>query len=235
MNEMPLVFIHGSGCDQTVWSGQVDEIGDDGRIILIDLPGRGAERTPPTASFQELVDHARSRIPAAPGVVVGHSLGAAVALSLALEARAAGVVLVGAAPKVAIPESMADKAERNFDATLEGLRRALFHKDSDPRLQEAGLNVMRRVSPRALANDLRAASSVDFTNSAHNLSIPALFVCGSHDRVTPPTASMELQRLVGGGLEVIDGAGHMPMLEKRTEFNSLLRRFWGDVAGRSSD
>lgn len=227
IKDAPLVFIHGSGCDKTVWSGQVDEIGGERRIVLIDLPGRGDEHVPSTASFQQLVDFSRGKIPAEPAVVVGHSLGAAVTLSLALtEAdRMAGVVLVGAAPNVSIPFSMADSVERNFDETLESLRRALFHKNSDPRLQELGLSVMRRVPAGTLANDLRAASSFDFTRSAHRLSMQVLLICGSHDRVTPQTASVALQRLIGGRLEIIDGAGHMPMIEKRTEFNNILRAF----------
>lgn len=227
MRDGPLVLIHGTGCDSTVWSGQVNEFGGEREILLVDLPGRREEQMPSTSSFHELVDHTRGKLPAERALVVGHSLGAAVALNLALadEDRIAGVVLVGAAPNVTIPQLMADNAEHDFDNTLERLRRALFHRNSDPRLQELGLCVMRQVSPGALANDLRAASSFDFAASAHRLSIPVLLICGSHDRVMPEAASVKLQQLIGGHLEIIDGAGHMPMIEKSVEFNNILRAF----------
>jgi hypothetical protein len=51
-------------------------------------------------------------------------------------------------------------------------------------------------------------------------------VVGEHDRVTPPGAAIELAgALPEARLVVIEGAGHMPMLERPLELNREIRGF----------
>jgi hypothetical protein len=56
---------------------------------------------------------------------------------------------------------------------------------------------------------------------------------GEHDRVTPPSSAVGLvAELPDGRLEVIEGAGHIPMMEAHEEFNRRLARFADQVFGR---
>lgn len=60
----------------------------------------------------------------------------------------------------------------------------------------------------------------------NSLSIPVLVIVGTHDRITPlPVARGLSMALPHSQLEIIDGAGHCPMLEKPDEWNSAVQRF----------
>ncbi len=51
-------------------------------------------------------------------------------------------------------------------------------------------------------------------------------VCGSDDLLTPPKyAHFLAEKIEGARLEIIDGAGHMVMIEKPDEFNRRVMDF----------
>src|SRR5687768_6784879 len=83
-----LVFIHGAGDSAAVWERQVRHFGSHHRVLAIDLPGHGRR-----LSEEALKSHDRNAEEAgrqirvggfSNPVLVGHSMGGAVALSLAL-------------------------------------------------------------------------------------------------------------------------------------------------------
>jgi alpha-beta hydrolase superfamily lysophospholipase len=60
--------------------------------------------------------------------------------------------------------------------------------------------------------------------------VPTLVAVGEHDRVTPPSAAVQLVgALPFGRLEVIPRAGHQSMLERHDDVNDLLSRFADEV------
>src|SRR5688572_22406671 len=83
-----LVFIHGAGASAGVWERQVEHLSQAHEVLAVALPGHGSG-----ASAQAFADHerhaeevvrlARERGFAWP-VLVGHALGGAVALTIAL-------------------------------------------------------------------------------------------------------------------------------------------------------
>jgi pimeloyl-ACP methyl ester carboxylesterase len=67
---------------------------------------------------------------------------------------------------------------------------------------------------------------MDLRHALPRVSVPALVVVGEHDRVTPPSAAVELVGgLPDGRLVVIEHGGHMAMLERPAEVNHELRVF----------
>ena len=62
-----------------------------------------------------------------------------------------------------------------------------------------------------------------FRDRLADYSGPALVVRGAHDRIVPPGPADGLPGTVR--VEVVDGAGHMPMMESPAEFNRLLLGF----------
>ena len=107
--DQPLVFLHGSGDSGRVWRSQLSHFGPQ-RAIAIDLPGHGQrpDTLPPEVSVQdyahvvyELITHnLRLELP----IIAGHSLGGAIALSLALEHSAAfsGFILIGTGARLRV-------------------------------------------------------------------------------------------------------------------------------------
>src|SRR5919107_1204705 len=102
-----LVFVHGLGGSQTTWATVLGNFAENYRVVALDLPGHGASsKLSPdeggdysvpalAAALGEVIE----KLDLAPAVVVGHSLGGAAALDLALTRPklVRGVVLVNSA------------------------------------------------------------------------------------------------------------------------------------------
>jgi pimeloyl-ACP methyl ester carboxylesterase len=82
-----------------------------------------------------------------------------------------------------------------------------------------------------LYGDLSACNELNLTGEAEKITVPALIICGAEDKMTPPDFSSKLAASINGAmLEIIDGAGHMVMLEKPDEFNMSLDKFAASIS-----
>ena len=71
-----------------------------------------------------------------------------------------------------------------------------------------------------------ACSRFDITAEADNISVPVLAICGREDKMTPPAASEAIASAVEGArFVVVEGAGHMVMMERPDAFNAALIDF----------
>jgi pimeloyl-ACP methyl ester carboxylesterase len=87
-------------------------------------------------------------------------------------------------------------------------------------------HLLEQTPPEVLVYVLQTLRFMDCTAGLEEIDVPTLVVCGSRDRLTPPTASLAIANAIHTAeLAVIRGAGHMPMLEKPDRFNALLRAF----------
>ncbi len=116
-----IVLIHGWQADRRVWQGAIAALGSGVRAIAIDLRGSGASadaRGPYTLEryaqdVRELIDG----LDIAPAIVVGHSMGATVALRLAVDAPQSVRALVLIAPVPASGGGYSPKGEAYLRAT----------------------------------------------------------------------------------------------------------------------
>jgi pimeloyl-ACP methyl ester carboxylesterase len=73
---------------------------------------------------------------------------------------------------------------------------------------------------------LAGLMDMDLRHALQHVRVPSLVIVGDHDRVTPPASAMALAgELPDGRLEVLEGAGHVLMLERHEEFNEKLSAF----------
>ena len=80
---------------------------------------------------------------------------------------------------------------------------------------------------------LAGLMDVDLRPALRRVRVPALVLVGEHDRVTPPSSAVALAGdLPDGRLEVIEEAGHIPMIEAHEAFNERLERFAQGVLGK---
>lgn len=120
----PLLFIHGLTFDRSTWDPIVDRLADRFTCIAVDLPGHGGSDGPPrpldelAAAIHELV----AQLELGPPVVVGHSLGAALAGLYAAHQPARGLVMVDQAPYILPFATMIQE----FEPTLRSDFRAAF-------------------------------------------------------------------------------------------------------------
>ena len=87
--------------------------------------------------------------------------------------------------------------------------------------------MMKGTNPRGAAAALRArARRPDYAELLTEITVPTLIIVGSEDEFTPiADAEFIRERVTGSELAVIEGAGHMPNLERTEEFNQTVRRF----------
>jgi pimeloyl-ACP methyl ester carboxylesterase len=102
-----------------------------------------------------------------------------------------------------------------------------------PELARQVLALMLATSPEgAAAALLGRAERPDYLDLLGHIAVPTLVVVGSDDTFTPVNEAQQLQeRIPDATLVVIRDAGHMPNLERPTEFNGALRGLLEVVAG----
>src|SRR3989449_10263687 len=98
-----ILLIHGSAVSAGYWINQLCSLGDAFQVAAIDLPGHGKSDPIPQASveaYAETVGKFLEALGMDPVLVVGHSLGGAVAIALAAR-RPEAVAGLGPRPRVA--------------------------------------------------------------------------------------------------------------------------------------
>jgi pimeloyl-ACP methyl ester carboxylesterase len=81
-----------------------------------------------------------------------------------------------------------------------------------------------------LYGDLSACNNLDLTHAICKIKVPSLVICGAEDKMSPPDFSCQLAASISGAtLAIIEGAGHMVMLERPAEFNMTLTKFAASI------
>lgn len=206
------ILIHGSGGDHRVWALQSERL--EGALAL-DLPGHPegdaavdvAEIAAACATAVATID--------GPRVLVGHSLGGAVALEVAVRhpELVDGLVLISSAARLPVPEETVARARERFAEERERLIAGCFADPSAPMATETRA-ALDAIGPAVLAADYTACRTVELRGRLGAVRVPALVVVGSDDPFTPPWIAEELAReLPMSTMVVIPGARHMPMAE----------------------
>jgi pimeloyl-ACP methyl ester carboxylesterase len=242
----PLLLIHGVGARREAWDGVVAALGGRFTTIRFDLRGHGESSKPPgpysAALFAEdaraLLDH----LSVDRCHVAGHSLGATVALRLALDVpdRVARLALLSAA---------AGRTEEERHRVLERLaivehgipgehfRRSLPRWFSDE-FRRANPELLERYAARNMENDPRAyaaayrvLATTDLADEAARVRAPTLIVTGEGDiGSTPRMARLLRARIPGSRLEVLPGLRHAILIEAPERVAALLAGFFAGAA-----
>jgi pimeloyl-ACP methyl ester carboxylesterase len=237
----PVLIFHGNGAttEEMTASGLVEELAGKHRVIIPDRPGFGYTERPrfrrwtPEAQA-DLFLHFLDRLGIERALVIGHSLGTQVALSLAVLApnRVAGLVLMSgyyyptARPDVALVSPNAapvlgDVLDHTLTplvtrALLPGVYRALFAPAPVTRRFKRGFPhdlVLRPGHLHATASDTMylIPTAARLRRHYSGLRIPTAIVTGSSDRIVhkEPHALKLAGDLPDARLTIVSGAGHM--------------------------
>jgi pimeloyl-ACP methyl ester carboxylesterase len=94
------------------------------------------------------------------------------------------------------------------------------------------LHLAERTSSVVWTDGLSELIGMDFRHALPRVTVPALVAVGDQDRVTPPAAAVELAAaLPEGRLFIVEGAGHIAILERPERLNPELRSFAREVLG----
>ncbi|MGB0614078.1 MAG: alpha/beta fold hydrolase, partial [Miltoncostaeaceae bacterium] len=162
-----------------------------------------------------------------PLVMVGHSLGGAVALRVALARPdlAAGLVLVSTGARLPVPDDAIERIDLDFEAECARMvEQSWLHHEPD--LIRRGTNSVIAMGPESLRADYVSAREHDLRGRLGDLGAPALVVSGEEDPLVPTWLSEELaDELPDSSLAVIAGTAHVPQLERPDTIDLLIAAF----------
>ena len=236
-----VLLIHGAGMDRTVWSLQARYLAHHGRAVLaLDLPGHGKSCGPALNTIAEMADRVAAlldKLEISQATLVGHSMGALIALDLAgrRPERVRALALLGVAERMPVHPDLQAAAGRNEVLAAELVtswshaRRGQVGGHPAPGLWMAGsaVRLIDRAPDGVLAADLAACNAYDQSRErAANVRCPTLFLLGAADRMTPPLKAKPLIDAIAGARTItLPTAGHMMMTEQPDAVTDALRDF----------
>jgi pimeloyl-ACP methyl ester carboxylesterase len=230
--EIPtLVFIHGAGGDSTVWAYQFEYFKEKTSIYIPELPGHGQSRGSGATSIAEYADTVKDILDAldlTSVTLIGHSMGGAITQHLALHNpdRLESIVLVSTGARLKVSREILNRVKDHFQEVVATICDYGFGPEAPRDLIIRTQEQLRQNSPEVLYRDFAACNQFDLMEKVRYITLPTLILCGKMDGLTPIQYSRYLhEHISGSSLKLIEGAGHMVMLEKPEEFNRELEAF----------
>jgi pimeloyl-ACP methyl ester carboxylesterase len=231
-NRPPLILIHGAGGNLLTWHPHLRRLKGE-TVYALDLPGHGESQGAGRQSIQAYAEDTIRFMDAeniTNAVIMGISMGSAIALTLALHhpQRIAKIILIGGGAKMRVAQTILEAAgsANTFESAVETINANCFSDHAAPDLIRLSKEHMFNTSPPALHADLLACNQFDLTGQVANILTPALILCGTQDKMMPPKFSQSLQAgLPNAQLHLIENAGHMPQLEQPDIVITLIKHF----------
>jgi pimeloyl-ACP methyl ester carboxylesterase len=232
LSRPPLVLIHGAGGNHLSWPPELRRL-PDVRVFTLDLPGHGKTEGP---GRQSIEDYASSIVRfldeagIARAVFAGHSMGGAIALSLALDfpERVCGLGLIATGSRLPVAPAILENAATapTFLLAVKTLQQSFISPQTSPQLMDTIFKQLAANRQALLYSDLLACDRFDVTSRLDAIRTPALVVCGLEDKLTPVRYSEALATCIpGAALQTVDEAGHMIILEQPQRLAKLLNVF----------
>lgn len=244
-----VVMIHGGQQDHSIWALQSRYLAHHGFGVLVpDLPGHGRSAGPALASVESMADWVLALIAAAgasQAALVGHSMGALIAIEAA--ARAPQVVsriaLTGATAPMTVSEALLsatrDDEQRAFEMINQWSFSGVTHRPGSPGPGFSpfmtNMRLMQRQPRGTLFNDFNACNAYAAgLERAAALACPVLFVLGTKDAMTPPrTARTLISATRDATVVTVPGAGHNLMAERPDALLDALRTFLSPLQSKT--
>jgi pimeloyl-ACP methyl ester carboxylesterase len=239
----PLVLIHGVGMNASIWTPQIEALRNDFDVVAYDMLGHGGSSRPSAdVKLLDYADQLRSVLDALRldrAHVVGHSMGALVALEFALahSARVGSVAALNAVycrtseQRAAVEQRAAALNDGRGTVSPDGTIARWFGDplpDGVRRAAETVRNLLEAVDPIGYARTYRLFATSDdaLRGRLGALNVPALFMTGELDPNSTPAMSQAMAKeAIKGRCEIISGERHMMPVTAPCEVNQRLRAF----------
>jgi pimeloyl-ACP methyl ester carboxylesterase len=247
-----VVLIHGVGMNQSVWAPQIDALTAAYQVIVYDMLGHGASALPtPAPTLDEYASQLEALLDAMKierAHVVGHSMGALVALEFALThpQRTLSVAALNAVydRTPAQREAVMSRAATLSDApAAAGVDATLSRWFGDPvpghltQAAQAVRDLLLSVDPIGYARTYRLFASSDDAHVGRlaHLAVPALFLTGECDPNSSPSMSLAMADVAPyGRAEVISNERHMMNVTDPARVNERLLAFLAEASAANA-
>ena len=228
MNPAAAILLPGNMCDTRLWSG-------GGDLLRAVLGERSIVCADADLARDDSIAAMAARALAAtdgPVLAIGFSMGAIVAVEMAVQApkRVVGLVLAGYNATADLPERAAIRPLQQAEVRAGGLERVLVEELKPNYLakcnrSDRGLLTLLRDMGMGLGEDVFVRQSEalrlrqDRRPVLRKLTIPVLYMCGLEDGLCPPDWHRQWATMTAGArLAMVAAAGHMLPLEQPRAF-----------------
>ena len=230
-----IIFLHGSGLSHIVWS-LVEQFfsNKNFNVLSIDLPGHGNSEGPCLKTIEEIADWLEkvfAKLKLEKVILIGHSQGCLEMLEYSnkYKNRLKKLVFIGGSYKMPVNQDLIDLAE-NGDSDAVKLMMKWGYEGSKKFI---GGNPIKRIiqSPRDISQilgvDLVACNNYANGSSAvKTIDCPTMFVFGALDKMVNIEVGKKFANMVdNSSTHIIDGCGHMIMIEKAFEMREKVLEF----------
>jgi pimeloyl-ACP methyl ester carboxylesterase len=242
--EPAVILVHGWCENADYWHTQFDTLKSRYTVVALDLAGHGASGANRTdwsiANYAADLATVARQIPNAHLVLVGHSMGADVALAAVprIGPRVIGVIAVDALRSVGMPPLTAGEIEAKiapFRSDFVGSTRALvteqlFEKGADPLLVQKVAYDMSLRSPAVAVPTLEKLLAFDLATVLPSVHVPVYAI---NSDLAPTDADRIRKSLPDFTLDLLPHSGSFLMLEAPARFNPLLMKDIDALASRA--
>jgi pimeloyl-ACP methyl ester carboxylesterase len=250
----PLVLIHGTADDHTIWSPLVPALSEHFTVYAIDRRGRGeSEETDPESfaiarEFEDVI--AIVDAIGEPAYVLGHSYGAICALGAALQTDKLQKLVLYEPPMLTVSGDwlIPEVAQEGMGQAVEAMDQMLAEGDNEgvmltfardiAQVPEEAIAAFRTMPSwqasvdmaDTIVREVHAVENYDFDPERfHDLSIPALLLTGSE---SPPFMQAATEAVASAlpndRVVTLEGQGHLAMAFDPEGFTSQLFAFLSD-------
>jgi pimeloyl-ACP methyl ester carboxylesterase len=225
-----LLLIHGAAGSHLDWPPQLRRIEGMG-CCAVDLPGHGRSAGPGRTSASHYANDVLALVEElglTDVILVGHSMGGAIALEIALRKpdTVSGLILVATGARLKVNDKLLDLVTGDYEEAVQMVTRMAWSENAPPDVVERGQALMLQCDPLAVEMDYQACNGFDVMASLDTVTVPTLVLTGDEDRLTPAKYGQYLaEHIPDADYVSIDGAGHMLAQEKPLKVTAAIIEF----------
>jgi len=234
-----VVLVHGFLGSGKIFQPLTEHLVRNFSVTTIDLPGcAGSYDIAYPSTVEDLSQMVADTIRSA-GIekcsLLGHSLGAMIALELSLQQPELleKMVLYGGCPDGYLPDRFESTEEsidmirsRGIPAVAEDLTAQWFQRGKDDPMYPLARDGALMSNEAAAIENVKSWDLWQARERLGDVRTPTLIICGDNDRSTHPDLSIEMWKTIPQSqLFIAPDSGHIVHLELIEEFNSVVERF----------
>ena len=234
-----VVLVHGFLGSSKIFEPLTNHLVQRFSVTTIDLPGFGNSVDIPVPStvgdLSELVVDTVQSAGVRQFSVLGHSLGAWIALELSLQHSELleKIVIYGGSPDGHCPDrfetyekSIARIRAEGIESFAAELAGKWFRRGVEDPMYALAREAGKNADEKSSISHIKSWNSWRTRDRLGQIITPTLIVCGDNDRSTHPSLSFEMwEKIKPSHLFIVPNAGHIAHLEQTNEFNSLVGKF----------
>jgi pimeloyl-ACP methyl ester carboxylesterase len=225
----PVLLIHGAGGSSALWMMVMARLARFTRAVAIDLPGHGPspaseEHRPATLlDYRDATGALAALTGLGPSVLVGHSMGALVALECALAwpDKVVGLVLCGAAPRLPVDEALMKVLRESYPRFPEWLAARALSPAARPALRRSFVAAGVVAPQEVTIGDFEAVARADLGPRLGAIACPLVWLDGADDQIAQ-IARDEATR--PGPIRRLPDVGHLVPIEAPAEVAEATRQ-----------